>query len=173
MANKKNSKIKKASYENTNEFEKLIKLILIVKIVFLAFYGITFLVNREKEEEPSKTSASIQYDNILIGNVLTQPNDEYYVMIYDSNDYNKVLYQTYINMYKSTEDAIRVYTADLENPFNKNFVGEKANFKIDDISDLKLTTSTLLKIKKGKIDKYFVGDNLKKHLKEITEVEED
>ena len=170
MANKK---IKKASYENTNEFEKLIKLILVVTIIFLVFYAITYLVNRKTEENETSTGAKIQYDNILIGDLLTQPNDEYYVMIYDSNDYNKVLYQTYVNMYKGMEDSIRVYTADIENPFNKNFVGEKANFKIKDISDLKVTTSTLLKIKKGKIEEYFTGNKIKEHFKEITEVKED
>ena len=172
MANKKNNKIKKASYENTNEFEKLIKLVVVVTIIFLVFYAITYLVNRKTEEETS-TGAQIQYDNILIGDVLTQPNDEYYVMIYDSSDHYKVLYQTYLNMYEGMVDSIRVYTADIENPFNKNFVSDKANFKIKDITDLKVTTSTLLKIKKGKIEKYYVGENLKSHLKAITEVEED
>ena len=173
MEKKNNAKIKKANISNEDEFGKLIKLIIVVTVIFLLFYGITFLVNREKEEEENETTAEIQYDNILIGDLLTQPNDEYYVMIYDNDDYNKVVYQTYLSMYKSKEDAIRYYTADLDNPFNSSFVSEKANFNIKDIKDLKLTTSTLIKVKDGKIQKYYLGDKIKEHLKEITKDEEE
>ena len=170
---KNSTKITKANINNDDEFGKLIKLIVLVTVIFLVFYGITFLVNREQEEEETQTGAQIQYDNILIGDLLTQPNDEYYVMVYDSDDVYNVLYQTYLGLYASKEDAIRYYTADLDNPFNNSFVGEKANFEIKTIKDLKLNASTLLKIKDGKIKEHYVGEKLKEYLKEISASEED
>ncbi len=173
MAKKNTTKIKKANISTEDEFGKLIKLIILVTVIFLVFYGITFLVNREKEEEETQTGTKIQYDNILIGDLLTQPNDEYYVMIYDNDDVYNVLYQTYLGLYAKKEDAIRYYTADLDNPFNSSFVGEKANFEIKTIKDLKLNASTLLKIKDGKIKEHYVGEKLKEYLKEISASEED
>lgn len=174
MAKKNNKKIKTANYSSGDEFGKLIKLIIIVTVIFVVFYGITFLVNKEKEkEEETSNSAKIQYDNILIGNILDQPNDEYYVMIYDENDYNTVVYETYLNLYKQKEDSIRYYTADLTNYLNSSFVSDKSNFDIEDIKDLKIKTSTLLKIKKGKIEKHYTGDSLKEHLQEISKQEEE
>ena len=76
-------------------------------------------------------------------------------------------------MYSSKEDAIRVYTADLKNPLNSNFMSDSENFDIDEIGELKIKTTTLIKVKNGKIEKYYVGDNLKKYLKEISVNEEE
>ena len=169
----KKREIKKAKYNNEDEFAKLIKLVIVVTMIFLIFYGITFLVNRKTDEEEKNSTVEIQYDNILIGNILIQPNDEYYVMIYDKDDNYLSAYQTFINMYSSKEDAIRVYTADLKNPLNSNFMSDSENFDIDEIGELKIKTTTLIKVKNGKIEKYYVGDNLKNYLKEISVNEEE
>ena len=109
----------------------------------------------------------------MIGNILTQPNDEYYVMIYDDNDYNSKVYEMYLSMYEDKEDAIRYYTADLTNPLNSSFVSDESNFEIEDISDLKVSTSVLLKIKDKKIESVYVGDKLKQHLEDISKTEEE
>ena len=170
MAKEKN--VKKANYED-NEISKLIKLIVIVTIIFLAFYAITYFVNKKDEPQEETSTSTIQYDEILIGNLLTQPNDEYYVMIYDDNDYNSKVYEMYLSMYEDKEDAIRYYTADLTNPLNSSFVSDESNFEIEDISDLKVSTSVLLKIKDKKIESVYVGDKLKQHLEDISKTEEE
>lgn len=171
---KKNVKnIKQNTYNNDTEISKLIKLIIVVSLIVLIFYGLTVLVNQEKEVENPDTPASIQYDEILIGNVLKQPNEEYYVMIYDDEDYDTSLYSTYLDLYKQKDEAIRIYTSQLNNPLNQNFKAEKSNLNISDISDLKVQSSTLLKINNGKIEEFYEGEELVEYLKEISKTEEE
>ena len=176
MANskKKNGKkIKKVEYSDNSEISKLIKLIVIVTLIVLVFYGITAILNNDEEEETQDQSATIQYDEILIGNVLKQPNEEYYVMIYDDEDYDTSLYSTYLDLYKQKDEAIRIYTSQLNNPLNQNFKAEESNLDISDISDLKIQSSTLLKINDGKIEVFYEGKKLVEHLKEISKTEEE
>ena len=176
MANskKKNGKkIKKVEYSDNSEISKLIKLIVIVTLIVLVFYGITAILNNDEEEETQDQSATIQYDEILIGNVLKQPNEEYYVMIYDDEDYDTSLYSTYLDLYKQKDEAIRIYTSQLNNPLNQNFKAEKSNLDISDISDLKVQSSTLLKINNGKIEEFYEGEELVEYLKEISKTEEE
>lgn len=165
--------IKQNTYNNDTEISKLIKLIIVVSLIVLIFYGLTVLVNQEKEVENPDTPASIQYDEILIGNVLKQPNEEYYVMIYDDEDYDTSLYSTYLDLYKQKDEAIRIYTSQLNNPLNQNFKAEKSNLNINDISDLKVQSSTLLKIDNGKIEEFYEGEELVEYLKEISKTEEE
>lgn len=176
MANskKKNGKkFKKVEYSDNSEISKLIKLIVIVTLIVLVFYGITAILNNDEEEETQDQSATIQYDEILIGNVLKQPNEEYYVMIYDDEDYDTSLYSTYLDLYKQKDEAIRIYTSQLNNPLNQNFKAEESNLDISDISDLKIQSSTLLKINDGKIEEFYEGKKLVEHLKEISKTEEE
>ena len=171
MANNKKNNIKKVEYSDDTEVSKLIKLVVIVTLIVLFFYGITMLVNKEKQKD-SDTTATIQYDEILVGNILKQPNDEYYVMIYDNDDSNTSLYKTYINLYMQKDEAIRVYTSQLSNVFNQKFKSEKSNLKVDDILDLKIKSSTLLKIKNKKIISSYEGDKLVNFLEKISKNEE-
>ena len=99
---------------------------------------------------------------------MDQPNDEYYVMIYDTEDYDSIVYETYLNMYKQKEDSHRYYTATLNNPLNQKFLSDSSNFNIKKITDLKIKSSTLLKIKNKKIEKYYEGKNIIEHLQEIS-----
>ena len=158
---------------NENEVGKLIKLIIIVTLIFVAFYVLTILVNKKDtpEDNTGDDSDVIQYDEILIGNIFEQPNKEYYVMVYDDDDYNASVYSVYLSNYSSKEDAIRVYTAKLGNYFNKSFKAEKSVLNTNDIKKLKFKGSTLLKIKNGKITSSYEGDKIMNHLKEIAKEE--
>ena len=99
VTKKVNNKSKKI--ESGNEIANFIKLIIVVTVFFLAFYLITLLINKEEEKENIETPATIQYDNILLGNILIQPNDNYYVLVTESDDINLGLYSTYISMYNA------------------------------------------------------------------------
>ena len=79
MANSKKKNVKntkKIEYNNDNEVSKLIKLVIVVTLIVFVFYGITVLVNKKIEEEQPERPATIQYDEILIGNSLKHPNDD-------------------------------------------------------------------------------------------------
>ena len=175
MANAKKAvkKVNKSSYSNDNEISKLIKLVIIVCIIVLAFYIVTYFINKTEKVETPDVPAYIQYDEILIGNMLKQPVEEYYVMIFDSDDYDSQVYSTYLGVYERKEDAIRIYTSELNNPMNQKFKSDESNFDIDDIKDIKISGATLFKIRDGEIEEVYEGEELKNYLKEISKEEEE
>lgn len=162
--------VKKQSISSENEIGKLIKIVVVLVLIFLGFYLLTVFINKEDEVEKQPEEVKIQYDNILVGNILTQPNDSYFVLVYASNDTNVDIYNGYLSNY--TTNAIRVYYATLDSPYNQRFIGEETNTKIKTIDDLKLKGTTLLKIEKGKITKTLdTADGIKEYLKELTKKE--
>ena len=98
MANKK-AKNKKTNENivSTNELTNLIKIIVIVCVVLLAFYFITVFVNKKAKTNTNNnedTVAIIQYDKIMVGEILNRPQTEYYVLVKNSDDINSNLYQS-------------------------------------------------------------------------------
>ena len=167
MVMKVANKVKKASISEENEIGKLIKIIIIVTIIFLAFYLLTILINK-KEENVVKQPVQIQYSEILLGNMLKQKENEYYVLIYDTEDLYVNMYRDYLSYYKNnTKDALKYYTSVLNNPLNYRFIGEELNVD-DNIDNLKVNETTLVKIKNHKIVGTYQEDALKEYLKEIT-----
>jgi len=153
----------------SNEITNLIKIILAVTVIFLIFYGITTLVTKNKKTEQLNTGdVVIQYDEILLGNLLEQPKSEYYVLVTEEDDQYKDTYSTYLNTYKTKENAIRVYSANLDSGFNSAYLSETSNTNINDIKDLKLSTSTLLKVSGKKVVSAYEGNfKIIEHLKTL------
>lgn len=149
---KKEEKIKKEELINsleTNESLKSIVLNLLgVLIVFLLFYFVTnMLVDTSpkfnvKEEE---NISNIQYDEIIAGEIYNKPG-EFYVLFYDFSSYNKEYYDSLIE--KSEK---KVYKVDISKKFNKDFVSEKSNLNVESLNELKVSTTTLIKIENQKI----------------------
>jgi len=153
---------------NNEEVGRLITMVVVVTVIFLIFYGITLFVTRDKKSAKEEAPAQIQYDEILVGNLLEQPNSEYYVLVTVSEDKHISLYTSLLSKYKSQKDSIRYYTANLDNPFNTRFKDEKSELSITDIKDLKVSQSTLFKIKDKKITNTYEGkDKIKEHLTSI------
>jgi len=152
------------------ELKKLTYIFGSLVVIFLLFYAITyFKLKLENEKDlPKDIVQTIQFDEILTGNLLKQNNKEYYVLVYDKEeDFNK-MYKSLINLYIKKENALRTYYSDLNNSFNTMFKAENSNLKIYNISDLKLKTTTLFKIKDGKIINTYEGEeNVVKTFKEI------
>lgn len=135
-----------------SEVGTLIKIILIVAAVILLFLLITNIINGLKDKNDNLvTSKDIQYDEILVSNLLNQKNSSYYVLVYDANDLYYDAYNTYITSYKSNEVAIRVYTAILSNGFNEKYYSKEESNITSNINDLKFKGTTLVKVENGTI----------------------
>lgn len=166
---KTNQSVKRVAVNEENEIIRLIKLVVIVTLIFLAFYLLTILINKEEEKETQKASASIQYDKILAGNILEKTDPIYYVLCYDTEDYNSIVYEAYANVYENSLLGSKVYTVELNNPFNKKYVGEESNLDVKDVTDLKFKGVTLLKIENNKIVEYFEGEEVVTKLSKLVE----
>lgn len=161
---------KKSFWANANEMTRLIVVFLIVVGVFLVFYVITnFIKSGSSSSTDSDDSvAVIQYDEILVGEILNQNRDMYYVLATLEDDPNLSLYVSYVGSYTASEDASKVYTVDLSSVFNNQFVADESDFDIDEVKDIKFKEATLLKVENEQITEYYEGkDEIVEILKEL------
>lgn len=157
-----------------NEMSKLILLILIVAVVFVAFYVVTLFVTKNEEKQETQTEenyeATIQYEKILAGNILSKENSEYYVLVYYGNDKYVDLYKNYLTYYEATvEGAVPFYYVDMDDVFNSSFISDKSKLNVSDAKDFKFKETTLLRIQNGKVISTYEGkDNITGKLGRMT-----
>lgn len=162
----KYSKKNNSVFSSDNEMAKLILLIIIVAIAFAIFYIITIFVikkddNSEKNTE-TNNEVTIQYEKILVSNILSQSNNEYYVLAYMNDDPYIEAYKNYLTYYEmAKEDAVPYYLVELENTFNKDFIADNSKLNVTQSKDLRFSQTTLLRIKDGKVISTYEGkDNI-------------
>ena len=164
-----NKQTKSKFWDNSNELKKLVAIFVVVVVIFAIFYVLTVVINNNKSSQPKENNsvAVIQYDEILVGEILNQNQDAYYVLATEEDDNNISQYQSYIDNYKSNENSLKVYEVNLSSVFNKKYMSEDSDFDFNQLSEIKFSTATLLKIEDGKLTEYYEGKE------EITEYLED
>ena len=99
MTKNKQKRIKQEKYESEEQLEvkRFILILVILIIIILGIYFLTRifvtkdLLNNNKKEETT-IEGSINYDTTLIGNIYNKPVNEYFVLIYNSEDLNSIYY---------------------------------------------------------------------------------
>lgn len=159
---------------SNDEFLKLVKVIVAVVIVFLIFYIITIFVSNNSNNkrnivtDDSEVKNEIQFEEIIVNQILNQNFDEYYVIVYQDNDYNINLYNTYFSTITSENKEFKYYKVNLDRIFNKSFLSENSNVNVNDIKQIRFKEATLLKINNQKIVDYFEGkEEIVNHLNSI------
>lgn len=168
--NKNRRNNKKISYSDDNQLLSLLKIILVLVVIFGLFYGLTVLRTMDKDSKKNDDKETIiQYDEILIGTILNQKANDYYVLVTDLNadDYSK--YETYVDSFDGNP-KVRVYTSDIKNIFNKSYTGDSNVTKYvgkTKIDGLLLDGDCLIHVEKvkdkkgnkvNKITEIFVGE---------------
>lgn len=149
--------------ENEYKIGNLIKITVILVLIIAIFYGLTIIITKNKKQElenevPSNTK--IQYEEILIGNIYNQKETEYYVLVELESDY--LTLSSSVNSYNKKDDALKLYVSNLNDGFNKKYLGEKSDFTKEYPT---FSKSTLLKISNKKIVEYTEGtDDIQKKL---------
>lgn len=171
MASKTSKKNKKQVSEvnETTFIKKFLIILSVVVAMVLALYFVTkaMVDNRNNFNDDVPVAGKINYNIISVGTLLNRPYDDYYVMVYNSEDSDAIYYSAFITKYQQIKDAKKIYFCDLSNPVNSTFVAEdgKSNPKATKIEDLKFGNVTLLYVKNGKINKYIEDINqIKTHL---------
>ena len=139
------------------------------RVIVCVFSLITSFVTNKKNNKTNSNEVTIQYKEIMAGNILNVSNDEYYVLLEFENDNYNTLYETYLTNYASKEKALPYYKVDMSKGFNKSYIStDKPNLDTDISSELKFTETTLLKIKSKKIvEKYYTNDAIIKALEQL------
>ena len=151
--------IDKYTSEESKEVKRFIIILLSIIVLVLAVYGITRLVNKDKDNNDDRTitAGSIDYDKVSVGTLFNRADSEYYVIVYDGEAPNAIYYSALMNKYMDKEKSNKVYYCDLSNELNKKYyVGEDkdSNPNATTSSELAFKDLTLIKIKNGKIVKY-------------------
>lgn len=155
---------------SNNELKNLILVVIAVLAIFVVFYFITVYVTKNKKAETVTNNAAIQYEEILVGTLLTQKDEHYYVLTYKNDDNYIDSYKSYIETYSATAGATKFYNANLYNAFNKKYYTENETSATDvsNLTDLKLKDTTLFEIKSGEIVKVYEGkDSILEFLKTL------
>lgn len=157
---------------DSNEFSKLIKIVLTLTVIILIFYGVTVVVTNKAEEAAKKENAEkaeIQYDSIVIGSML-DINGTFYVLIEDEDDIRLNEYTTLVQTISASEDAPKIYTADLSSGFNKKYLSDEVNYD-SDMTKFRVKETTLVKVSDHKITNVYDNyDAIKNELSGLDEV---
>ena len=116
------------------------------------------------KENSIKYSAEVQTTKILCGSILNREDKEYFVLGYEIEEDNASLYESIVERYNNASNKLPLYKVDLSNSRNNICKGDKNNIT-NDVTTLKLSIPTLLKVKDGKIvDSYTNYESIKKIL---------
>ena len=175
---------KKTSYDNDNQLISLFKIIGVLVIIFGLFYGLTAWRTMDKTKKTNEeTETEIQYDEILIGTIMNQTANEYYVLVADLNadDYSK--YETYVSSFENST-KLRIYTSDSKNIFNRSYISDTTNaskyVNKTSIKDITFSDDCLVHVKKvknkkgnkeNKIVDVFIGEE--KILEQLSKIVKD
>ncbi len=147
-----------------SESGKFLIILLVIVAFILMLWLVDTLKNNKNDEEEIK-EVSIQYSEVLVGNMLSQKYDEYYVIAYPEEENKKDLIDYLMSLHLTSS---HYYTLDLTVAQNLSSVAEESNFKTEAVNEIKFKGTTLLHIKKGKIEKAYEGaDSIVDYLRSL------
>lgn len=156
--NQKQTVINKPMPSESDEFKRLILLIIIVAVIALVFYFIAVVVSNKQKQLKYKevtTKAQIEYDQLLASDIFRQTGDYYVLILKKDNEFSS-LFNSYITTYKKKDGHLMVYKVDLGTVFNRDYLGEEANF---DATNFHVNDDTLLRIQNGTVIESYVGND--------------
>lgn len=161
----KKSMLSDDSNEIFNFIKILVVIVLLVGIVWLVVALLNKEVDNDDEKEDEEVVSTIQNDKILASSIFTKEDKTYYVFAYNADednswaDYYGVLFSEYDAI--EDEKKLPMFWVDLSDPLNKDVVAEKVedeNKKPSKYENLSIYSPALIRIKNGKLDKYYDGD---------------
>ena len=149
---KKNKNMNYAT-EEQKEIKKFIFVLvgLIIIVIGIYFFTRAFVTKDlfNKTDDKNYTEGTINYEVAIVGNMLSRPAEEYYLLAFDSESTKANYYNALVEKYLNSENSLKVYFIDLTNELNKKYVAEDKNIsqKFENIENLKLGDVTLIRVK--------------------------
>lgn len=163
---KNSKKLKQSKFEN-EDVTQIRNLIIIFIIVVLICVGVYFLtdnmIKRESNSDNTTQEVEIDYDVATIGTMFNRIEEEYYVLIYSSEEDGSNL-DSVLAKYRSSDDYVKTYYIDLDKKVNNSVLGDKLVKEPKNSKEVKVIGATLYKIKNGSVIKCYSG------VEEITSV---
>lgn len=168
----KKSKLGKIKTDGQMEIRKFFIVLIGLIVILIGVYYFTraFVtkdLNKDNSTDVTYQPGSISDTDIIVGNMLNRPYDEYYCIAFGRKDNLAPFYDTLITKYEKEKDSKKIYYIDIDEELNKKYKsdGKEVTKDFDKLDNLKLGDITLLKIKKGKVTKIITNvDDIKKEL---------
>ena len=166
MAKNKNKKIEKnikkdiEKKEVSTEVKQLLAITVAVLLFLGLFYFLTVFIldDDTSTKTDDDTEVEVQFDEILIGKSFSLKDSEYYVLYYETNDEDiSSDMASLVSTYRSSNKDLYLYTVDMSNALNSQFIADEANEDASKASELKINGPTLIKFVDGEIDEYIDG----------------
>lgn len=174
MQKKKKQKLNyEKNYGPDNEALKVVKILVAVVLFLLVFYFLAMIMTGEIKfgNKKKETPTEIQYDEILAGETFNKNEEEYYVFYFNFSEKIASTYLIYRDGYLGKTEHFPMYMVDLEKGFNTRYVTkdeEEREEYPESISNLKVTSPTIVKVKDKKVVERIEGkDEVKEFLKNI------
>ncbi len=158
---KASKKLKEQKVLNDNELEIrnffIILVIVLVIVLALYFASKAIVSKRSKTNTNTNTTATeVDYSLATVGTILNRPYDDYYVMVYNSEDTDAIYYANLFTKYNSKENSLKIYFCDLNNPLNKDYISEEetGNPYARTTDDFSFGKITLLRVRYGQVITY-------------------
>ncbi len=153
------------NYVNSFVFALLtILIVLVAGYLFIGIFVTKTISFGDKKDDEKKEEINIDNDTILLGQLFEQPDDSYYVLIYDKSDKNNIL-TSWKGIYEGKEDKIKVYVVDSSDKLNSKFIVEKdSNKNPTGYDNLKVKIPTLIKVENKVVTEYTEGEDAIKNV---------
>lgn len=175
----KNKIIKKMKKNTRSTIEKnekdiFFKFVTVLTIIILMFILVYFFIGvfytkeinfNNKNNNNDNDTIDIDNSMITLGQLFDQPQNEYYVLIYDINDKKSVI-PTWLSIFESKNNTT-IYRIDSKNKFNSKYLTtDDGNNNVSSYSNLKVKSPTLIKINNKTVSNYIEGEeNIKNYFK--------
>lgn len=150
-------KAKNKKENESVEFSKFIKLLIVVVVLLVGVYALTTrMVNKEETKDELETNevSEFDYNKTLIGSMFNLGYKDYYVIIYDSTSRNASLVSDLVEEYRNKND-LKIFYVDLDDGLNKPYYDENnSNKNAKNASEVKVKDLTLIRFKDNKITEY-------------------
>lgn len=158
MSKKTKKTLYKTNSSMNTEYSAVVKIAVGVIIVLVLTYLITALASGEiklgKKNQEEKKEVSIQYEEIIAGQILNRNHDEYYVLLFNFTDTFASYYLSLKDNYITEDNALPFYIVDLEKYSNQSISTEKEEeivTNIDNVNDLRVMNPTIIRVKNHRV----------------------
>ena len=152
-----NKQFKQKKYQST-DMKEIKSLVIITAIIIAVAGSLYFLTERSLNKEPSVPpvkEAEISYTETILGTAFNKPEEEYFILAYDSKHDDARRYALLANLYSKGSDSIKIYHADLNSKFNAYALSDKSNKRPRKAEDIRINEVALIHFKNGIVHKFY------------------
>ena len=157
---KEKNKKEKKKYPIKDELSTITLIIIIMAVIAIVTIMVTNIAKGDYSIFSSKTK--ISDTEIIAGEVFNRKTSEYYVVFYDNDEILDVI--------EELDTDKKIYTVDLLSAFNKNILNTDTNLSASNIGELKVYSTSLIKIVNGENVEQVEGySEVESYLNNLTE----